>query len=148
MEHPPFDFQKVIRNRPWFERAIETVAPAYALKRLEARVQRELFSYNAALTDRIYAPRQYGQPSESTQTTRSRVVMMWEARDLVENFGPAKVALLKYAENWNYHQIAEHLGISHSAVETRLFRSRQRLREELSRMAEPLDKSQGLRIVS
>ena len=26
MEHPPFDFQKVIRNRPWFERAIETVS--------------------------------------------------------------------------------------------------------------------------
>ena len=60
----------------------------------------------------------------------------------------AEMLLLKYAENWNYHQIAEHLGISHSAVETRLFRSRQRLREELSRMAEPLDKSSGLRIVS
>ena len=42
MEHPPFDFQKVIRNRPWFERAIETVAPAYALKRLEAPIAERL----------------------------------------------------------------------------------------------------------
>ncbi len=97
MEHPPFDFQKVIRNRPWFERAIETVAPAYALKRLEARVQRELFSYNAALTDRIYAPRQYGQPSESTQTVRDRIVMMWEARDLVENFPQAREITRKFS---------------------------------------------------
>ncbi len=42
MDAPPFDFQKVIQNRPWFERAIETVAPSYALKRLEARIQRDL----------------------------------------------------------------------------------------------------------
>ena len=90
MDAPPFDFAKVIQSRPWFERAIETVAPSYALKRLEARIQRELFNYNAAVTDRLYAPRQWGQPSESTQTTRDRIVMMWEARDLVENFPQAR----------------------------------------------------------
>lgn len=46
----------------------------------------------------------------------------------------AEVLLLKYTENWNYHQIAEHLGISHSAVEARLHRARQRLRDELARL--------------
>lgn len=44
----------------------------------------------------------------------------------------AEMLLLKYTENWNYHQIAARLGVSHSAVETRLHRARQRLREELA----------------
>ena len=97
MDVTSFDFQKILQNRPWFERAIETVAPAYALKRLEARIQREMFSYNAAMTDRLYAPRQYGQPSESTQTVRDRIVMMWEARDLVENFPQAREITRKFS---------------------------------------------------
>lgn len=42
-----------------------------------------------------------------------------------------EILLLKYTENWNYHQIAEHLGVSHSAVEARLHRARARLRQEL-----------------
>jgi RNA polymerase sigma-70 factor (ECF subfamily) len=44
----------------------------------------------------------------------------------------AELLLLKYAENWNYHQIAAHLGISHAAVEARLHRARGRLRQELA----------------
>jgi RNA polymerase sigma factor (sigma-70 family) len=44
----------------------------------------------------------------------------------------AEILLLKYSENWNYHQIARHLGLSHSAVETRLHRARRKLREELT----------------
>jgi RNA polymerase sigma-70 factor (ECF subfamily) len=44
-----------------------------------------------------------------------------------------QILLLKYAENWNYGQIAEHLGVSHSAVEARLHRSRQRLRKLIER---------------
>jgi len=37
-----------------------------------------------------------------------------------------KSFMLKYAEDWSYHALAEHLGISHSAVEARLHRARQR----------------------
>lgn len=91
-----FDASKVIQSRPWFERAIETVAPSWALKRLEARVQRELFNYNASVTNRLYAPKTYGQPSESTMNSRSRVVMMWEARDLVENTPQAREVSRKF----------------------------------------------------
>ena len=40
--------------------------------------------------------------------------------------------MLKYNEDWSYHALAEHLGISHSAVEARLHRARQRLRTELA----------------
>ena len=44
----------------------------------------------------------------------------------------AEILLLKYAEDWSYHEIASHLGISHSAVEARLHRARQRLRDCLT----------------
>jgi RNA polymerase sigma-70 factor (ECF subfamily) len=44
----------------------------------------------------------------------------------------AEILLLKYTQDWNYRQLAERLGISHSAVETRLHRARARLRDELT----------------
>lgn len=44
----------------------------------------------------------------------------------------AEILMLKYSENWSYHALVEHLGISHSAVEARLHRARQRLRDELA----------------
>ena len=44
----------------------------------------------------------------------------------------AELLLLKYTEDWSYHQLAEHLGIGHSAVEARLHRARARLRNELA----------------
>jgi RNA polymerase sigma factor (sigma-70 family) len=44
----------------------------------------------------------------------------------------AEMLLLKYTEDWNYHQIAARLGVSHAAVEARLHRARRRLREELA----------------
>lgn len=43
----------------------------------------------------------------------------------------AEILQLKYQKDWNYHQIAEHLGITHSAVEARLHRARARLRKEI-----------------
>ncbi len=43
-----------------------------------------------------------------------------------------EILLLKYTEDWNYQALAEHLGVSHSAVEARLHRARQRLRAELA----------------
>jgi RNA polymerase sigma factor (sigma-70 family) len=44
----------------------------------------------------------------------------------------AEILMLKYSENWSYHALVEHLGISHSAVEARLHRARHRLRTELA----------------
>lgn len=57
-------------------------------------------------------------------------------REAIERLPPrdAEILLLKYTEDWSYHQLAEHLGISHSAVETRLHRARARLRAELLAM--------------
>ncbi len=36
----------------------------------------------------------------------------------------AEILLLKYTENWSYQEIAHHLGVSLSAVESRLHRAR------------------------
>jgi RNA polymerase sigma-70 factor (ECF subfamily) len=44
----------------------------------------------------------------------------------------AEILLLKYTEDWSYRDLAAHLGISESAVETRLHRARGRLRSELA----------------
>ncbi len=44
----------------------------------------------------------------------------------------AEILLLKYQEDWNYAQLAAHLGVSTSAVEARLHRARERLRQQLS----------------
>jgi RNA polymerase sigma-70 factor (ECF subfamily) len=46
----------------------------------------------------------------------------------------ADVLVLKYSEQWSYKELAEHLGISHSAVEARLHRARRRLRDEMVRL--------------
>lgn len=44
----------------------------------------------------------------------------------------AEILLLKYTEDWSYGRIADHLGISESAVEARLHRARKRMRGELA----------------
>lgn len=52
----------------------------------------------------------------------------------------AEIMLLKYSEEWSYQQLAEHLGLSVSAVEARLHRARQKMRQALCRL-EPSLKS-------
>jgi len=44
----------------------------------------------------------------------------------------AEILLLKYTQDWSYRQIAQHLGVSESAVEARLHRARGRLRKCLA----------------
>ena len=43
-----------------------------------------------------------------------------------------EILLLKYSENWSYRELTEHLGITQTAVQARLHRARQRLRDELA----------------
>jgi RNA polymerase sigma-70 factor (ECF subfamily) len=44
----------------------------------------------------------------------------------------AELLLLKYTQDWSYRQLAEHLGMSTSAVEARLHRARQKMRRALA----------------
>lgn len=80
-----FDALQIVAQKTWLDKAIDNVAPSWGLSRLESRVSKALFEYNAARTNRLYSPKKYGQVSESPQTVRDRIIMMWEARDLREN---------------------------------------------------------------
>lgn len=76
----------------------------------------------------------YGQPSPDPlqwllAAERCRLVREALGRLLPRD---SEILLLKYSEDWSYHQIAAHLGVSHSAVEARLHRARKRLRAELT----------------
>jgi RNA polymerase sigma-70 factor (ECF subfamily) len=44
----------------------------------------------------------------------------------------AEILMLKYTEDWSYQQIADHLGTTTDAVESRLHRARRRLRAALA----------------
>jgi RNA polymerase sigma-70 factor (ECF subfamily) len=44
----------------------------------------------------------------------------------------AEILLLKYTEDWSYRELAEHLGLSTSAVEARLHRARKKMRRALT----------------
>ena len=62
--------------------------------------------------------------SDERQRLVRRAIEQLNAKD-------AELLMLKYTEDWSYRDLAEHLGVSQSAIETRLFRARQRLRMEL-----------------
>ena len=50
----------------------------------------------------------------------------------------AEILLLKYTEDWSYRQLAEHLGITTSAVEARLHRARKKMRRQLTQLSPDL----------
>ena len=63
--------------------------------------------------------------------------MRQSVREALQTLAPKdrEILLLKYTEDWSYHQLVTHLGIGHSAVEARLHRARQRFRAELTALA-------------
>lgn len=50
----------------------------------------------------------------------------------------AEMLLLKHTEDWTYRQLAEHLGLSESAVDARLHRARAKLRRALGKLSPTL----------
>lgn len=83
------------------------------------------------------------QPSAYDQHLESNPLawlMNEERRELVRRAlqqlrgGDVEILMLKYTENWSYHAISEHLSVSHSAVEARLHRARERLRTALEQL--------------
>ena len=53
--------------------------------------------------------------------------------------GDREMLLLKYTENWSCREIASRLGVSQSAVKSRLLRARGNLRRELLRISKTWD---------
>lgn len=121
---PPVDCTKIA---PWL----------YRVAVLQSLLYRRRRGRWHSLTDR-YAQRR--QPTE--EDSRSTSGLDWlladerrrTVRTALERLPPrdAEILLLKYGEDWDYHQIAAHLGIGHSAAEARLHRARGRLRHELT----------------
>jgi RNA polymerase sigma factor (sigma-70 family) len=71
-------------------------------------------------------------PLDWLLTAERRQLVRAALRTLPE--ADAEILLLKYTEGWNYHQIAAHLDMSHSAVEAKLHRARKKLRGMLAGM--------------
>jgi RNA polymerase sigma-70 factor (ECF subfamily) len=82
------------------------------------------------------------QQNHSPTTHGTSDPLQWllsnERRDLVRQSlamlddRDAQVLLLKYCEGWSYQQIAAHLGVTASTIESRLHRARQRMRDQLA----------------
>jgi RNA polymerase sigma-70 factor (ECF subfamily) len=73
-----------------------------------------------------------GDPLDWLLTAERRQMVRAALQTLPET--DAEILLLKYTEGWSYHQIAAHLDLSHSAVEAKLHRARQKLRGALASM--------------
>ncbi len=111
---------------PWLYRTAVTQSLLY---RRKAGRRRKLSDRYAEQT----------QPTEAD--TRQADPLGWlladERRRLVRNAlarlarRDREILLLKYTEDWSYRQLAEHLGISESAVQARLHRARGRMRNEM-----------------
>lgn len=85
---------------------------------------------------------QHRRPVESDNRTRDPLAYLLaeerqqRVREAMRRIGKgdAELLMLKYTENWSYQQIAEHLGKTASAIESRLHRARAQLRMKLMAM--------------
>lgn len=121
---PLVDASKV---SPWLYRLAVTQALLYRRRMGRRRKLTESYGQRvrpAESDSRTTDPLDWLLADERQQLVRSALARL-PGRD-------AEILLLKYGEDWDYHQIAEHLGIGHSAAEARLHRARQRLRQELT----------------
>jgi RNA polymerase sigma factor (sigma-70 family) len=112
---------------PWLYRLAVTQSLLYRRKQGRRRKLRERYAERVRPTEsdsRTPDPLGWLLAAERRRLVRTALARL-PPRD-------AEILLLKYSEDWNYHQMAEHLGISHSAVESRLHRARQRMREALA----------------
>ncbi len=111
---------------PWLYRLAVTQSLLYRRKRGRGH----------KLTDR-YAQRNRPSESDAREADPLDWLLSAERRELVRTAfaqlprRDAEILLLKYTEDWSYHEIAAHLGVSHSAVEARLHRARERMRGAL-----------------
>lgn len=111
----------------------------YQIAVRQALLYRRKMGRKRKLIDR-YADR--FQPTEADNRTVDPLswLLADERRKLIRialeklNRRDAEILLLKYTEDWSYKQLADHLGVSASAVEARLHRARAKLREELTRL--------------
>lgn len=115
------------RIGPWLYRV--AVRQALLYHRSRGRSRKTENGFREALDRRDEEAREYGDPhsralsSERNERVRGEVAAL-PRRD-------REILLLKYAEDLSYREIGDRLGLSVSAVEARLHRTRMRLRTKL-----------------
>jgi RNA polymerase sigma-70 factor (ECF subfamily) len=114
---------------PWLYRLAVTQALLYRRKRGRIRKLTDRYADRIRPTEddsRVADPLDWLLGDERRQMVRTALDKL-PGRD-------AEILLMKYAEDCSYQEIANRLGIGHSAVEARLHRARGRLRTALTPM--------------
>jgi RNA polymerase sigma-70 factor (ECF subfamily) len=112
---------------PWLYRLAVRTALVYRRRQGRGRALVERYSQRVPPTDadqRELDPLDWLLADEQRTLVR-RALACLPRRD-------AEILLLKYTEDWTYRQLAEHLGLSESAVEARLHRARRKMRLALA----------------
>jgi RNA polymerase sigma-70 factor (ECF subfamily) len=111
---------------PWLYRLAVTQSLLYRRKQGRRRRLAEDYGRRLAVTGhpaREYDPLAWLLAEERREMVRLALTRL-PTRD-------AEILLLKYSEDWTYRELADHLGITQTAVQARLHRARQKLRDEL-----------------
>lgn len=114
------------RVAPWLYRVAVRIALLHR-RRLgrERRLQSALAQHEQSVARTAQSPLDWLVAVERNQLIRQALGCLPSKE--------AELLLLKYIEDWSYCDIAEHLGITESAVESRLTRARSKLRAQLLR---------------
>lgn len=114
---------------PWLYRIAVTCALQYRrrLGRRRRMLERYATRYAESTTQKPTDPLDWLLADEQQRLVREAIAML-PPRD-------AELLLLKYTEDWSYRQLADHLGVSTAAIESRLHRARDKMRHALSRLA-------------
>ena len=112
---------------PWLYRVAITQSLLYRRKqgrrrKLVARYRERMEPMQQAC--RTSDPLEWLLADERQDLVRREIVRLGR-RDM-------EILLLKYTENWSYEQLAQRLGVTESAIESRLHRARAQLRKELA----------------
>src|SRR5262245_22040490 len=123
------------RLAPWLHRLAVIAAARYC---------RQLGRHRRAV-QRLAVVRQVGGSAAGPDPLRllMRRERLQLTRQALVTIAPrdAEILLLKYGERWSYRQIAEHLGITDRAVDSRLLRARDALRRALASLGIDEDES-------
>lgn len=98
----------------------------------------ELEEKGFALKDLSVSPHQ--TPLEVLEEDENKIRIRKEILNLPEKY--KEIILLKHIQNYSYKEICEFLGITQSAVETRLFRARLLLKGKLKHLVEDMQSSE------
>jgi RNA polymerase sigma-70 factor (ECF subfamily) len=112
---------------PWLYRLTVVAALQYRRRAGRGRKLLDRFAQREPPTD---ADRREVDPLDWLLADERRAMVRQAIGRLPQR--DAEVLLLKYTQDWSYRQIAEHLGMSESAVEARLHRARQKMRRALA----------------